>query len=60
VPCLPFFIAVALHLPVTLILASTLPMMLAGIALAALFFASLYTSYRDVFAAEHETAFAAR
>ena len=60
VPCLPFFIAVALHLPVTLILASTLPMMLAGIALAALFFASLYTSYRDVFAAEHETTLAAR
>jgi len=50
VPCLPFVIAVALHLPVTLILASTLPMMLAGVALAALFFASLYTSYLDVFA----------
>ncbi|MEO8467045.1 MAG: BPSS1780 family membrane protein [Gammaproteobacteria bacterium] len=50
VPCVPFFIAVALHLPVMLLLASTLPMMLAGVALAALFFASLYTSYIDVFA----------
>ena len=29
VPCLPFLIAVVLHLPVTLILASTLPLMLA-------------------------------
>jgi hypothetical protein len=60
VPCLPFFIAVALHLPVTLLLASTLPMMVAGIALAALFFASLYTSYQDVFASEHEMTSAAR
>ncbi len=50
VPCLPLLIAVALHLPVTLILASTLPLMLACIVLAALFFASLYTSYLDVFA----------
>jgi hypothetical protein len=50
VPFLPFVIAVVLRLPLILILASTLPMMLACIVLAALFFASLYTSYLDVFA----------
>jgi hypothetical protein len=52
VPCLPFFMAAVLHLPVMLLLASTLPMMVGGVLLAALFFASLYTSYRDVFAAD--------
>jgi hypothetical protein len=50
VPFLPFAIAVALHLPVMLLLASALPLMLGCIVLAALFFASLYTSYLDVFA----------
>jgi len=55
VPVLPFLIAVTAHLPVTLILVSTLPLMLGGIALAALFFASMYTSYRDIFGDDDDT-----
>jgi len=54
VPFLPFVVAVTLHLPITLMLVSTLPLMLGCIALAALFFASMYTSYRDVFGGEDE------
>ena len=60
VPFLPFVIAAVLRLPVTLLLASALPMMLGCIVLAALLFASLYTSYRDVFATETEMTSAAR
>jgi hypothetical protein len=52
VPFLPFLFAMALHFPVTLLLASTLPLMLGCVVLAALFFASMYTSYLDVFPLE--------
>jgi hypothetical protein len=48
---LPFFAAVALHLGVMAILVGTLPCIVGGVALAALWFASMYTSYRDVFGA---------
>ena len=54
VPFLPFLLAVAMHLPIMLMLVSTLPLLLGCIALAALFFASMYTSYRDVFGGEDE------
>ncbi len=52
VSCLPLLVVSVLHLGVMLLLVSALPIMLAGIGVAALFFASLYTSYLDVFAPE--------
>jgi hypothetical protein len=52
VSCLPLFVVSVLHLGAMLLLVSALPIMLAGIGVASLFFASLYTSYLDVFAPE--------